>query len=89
MSNAAIERRVLPARSPDSAAAWRATLVKAIKQLIAWIRNEREIRRGIEQLRCLDDRALADIALSRGEIELTVRSGRFSTPVNEQRWPTL
>jgi uncharacterized protein YjiS (DUF1127 family) len=88
MSNTTIERRVL-ARSHGSAAVWRAALARAIKQLIAWIRNEREIRRGIERLRSLDDRALADIGLGRGEIELAARSGRFSTAVNQQPWPTV
>ena len=62
-------------------AASQPVLVIAVKRLIAWIRNERRIRRGIRELSQLDDRMLADIGLRRGNVTHAARNGRL--PVND------
>jgi uncharacterized protein YjiS (DUF1127 family) len=78
MSSSTIAPRPLPAKQPGSAAQpWHAAPVQAIKRLIARIRNERRIRRAVDELMALDDRTLADIGLTRGDVERVVRYGRF------------
>ena len=51
-------------------------LTRLIKRLIAWMVWEWTIRRGIDALMALDDRALADVGLTRGAVEHLVRYGR-------------
>jgi uncharacterized protein YjiS (DUF1127 family) len=43
----------------------------------AWIRYQRQVRRDTALLMAFDDRALADIGLSRGEILYAVQHGRL------------
>jgi uncharacterized protein YjiS (DUF1127 family) len=47
-----------------------------VKQLAAWIRNKRRFRRAMNELMALDDRLLADIGLTRGQVEQAARQGR-------------
>jgi uncharacterized protein YjiS (DUF1127 family) len=54
-----------------------ATWAPVLRRLIAWFRNERRIRRGIDELRALDDRMLADIGLTRATIEHAARHGAY------------
>ena len=51
-------------------------VVRVIRRLIAWIRSERRIRRGIAELSALDDILLADIGVARGQIVHASRYGR-------------
>lgn len=50
---------------------------RQLARLIAWIRAEHPMRRHLAELRAADDRMLADIGLARGEIEYSVRHGRW------------
>ncbi|WP_210240672.1 DUF1127 domain-containing protein [Mesorhizobium sp. B3-1-7] len=53
-------------------------LVKSAKNLMAWLRHRRRVRRDIIKLMQLDDRLLADIGLSRGEVlYAAVQHGRL------------
>src|SRR5262245_35483670 len=79
MAHLSIHSGALPAQGQDSTDFWPYTLVKAIRRLIARIDSEWRIRRTIDVLMELDDRALADVGLTRGSIEHAVRCGRFST----------
>ncbi|TPK20036.1 DUF1127 domain-containing protein [Mesorhizobium sp. B2-5-9] len=55
-----------------------AGLLKPVRQFAAWFRHRRQIRRDIMKLLQLDDRLLADIGLSRGEIlYAAVQHGRL------------
>ena len=56
------------------AASW--PVVRVIRRLIAWIRAERRIRRGIAELSALDDNLLADIGVARGQIAHASRYGK-------------
>jgi uncharacterized protein YjiS (DUF1127 family) len=47
-----------------------------LKRLTAWIRNKRRIHRGMKELMALDDRMLADIGLTRAQVEHAARRGR-------------
>jgi len=47
-----------------------------IRRSIAWLKSRRQIRRAVNELLALDDRMLADIGVSRGEIFNAVRHGR-------------
>jgi uncharacterized protein YjiS (DUF1127 family) len=83
MSSSTIAPRPLPAKHPGSTVPpWHAAPVQAIKRLIARIRNERRIRRAVDELKALDDRTLADIGVTRGDVEHAVRYGTF--PVRER-----
>ena len=55
---------------------WWAAQVKSIRRQLAWISHQRRIRRDTNMLMEFDDRMLADIGLSRGEILYAVRRGR-------------
>jgi uncharacterized protein YjiS (DUF1127 family) len=44
--------------------------------LLARLRHALEMRRALREVRELDDRMLADIGISRGELERAVRGGR-------------
>ena len=65
-----------PAAKPTIARSWFAFPAEALRRSIAGIRNTVRIRRDTSVLLRLDDRMLADIGLSRGEIEYAVRHGR-------------
>lgn len=52
--------------------------VKVIRQLIAWLKQKRVVRRDLKRLMELDDRELADIGLNRGDLLDAVRHGRPS-----------
>jgi uncharacterized protein YjiS (DUF1127 family) len=54
-----------------------ATWAPVLGRLIAWFRNERRIRRGIDELMALDDRMLSDIGLTRGSFEHAARYGTY------------
>jgi uncharacterized protein YjiS (DUF1127 family) len=51
-------------------------LASWVNRLIAWFEARRRIRRAVDELMALDDRTLADIGLTRGEILYAVRHGR-------------
>jgi uncharacterized protein YjiS (DUF1127 family) len=73
------ECRCFDVRSAAAASdrSWRAMLVSSIGRYIAWLNAKRKIRRGIEELTTHDDRMLADIGLSRGDVEYAARFGRL------------
>jgi uncharacterized protein YjiS (DUF1127 family) len=60
-----------------SAGFWRESLLAPIGRLIGWITAEYGIRRAIEELATHDDRMLADIGLSRSDVEYAARFGRL------------
>jgi uncharacterized protein YjiS (DUF1127 family) len=62
-------------RHAVQAAGW-SRFTARIAHLIAWIRTEHRVRRDLAELRAADDRLLADIGLSRSEIDDVVRHGR-------------
>ena len=53
-----------------------ALLATFIKRSFAWLKARRDARRAMDELMALDDRALADIGLTRGDIPYAVRHGR-------------
>src|SRR5262249_55703395 len=55
---------------------WTKILIKSMKRAISRIGSEHQIRRDIGELTALDDRMLADMGLSRSNIEHVVRYGR-------------
>ena len=63
---------------------WWATLVKSVRRRIARIRSERRIRRDIDALMVLDGRMLADIGLSRGDVECAARYGQLPARANDR-----
>jgi len=70
-----IECRTLPTAALSSVGSCQALLVNSSKQLIAWIRSTHRMHRAIHELMALDDRMLADIGLSRGEVMYSARHG--------------
>jgi uncharacterized protein YjiS (DUF1127 family) len=54
-----------------------ALFVKAARELIAWIKTDRQSRGGINELTTLHDRLLADIGLSRTRIGHIRRNDRL------------
>jgi uncharacterized protein YjiS (DUF1127 family) len=52
-----------------------AFLATLIKRSIEWLKERRRMRRATHELMALDDRMLADIGVSRGEILHAVRHG--------------
>jgi len=53
-----------------------AHLANLVRRSIARLKARRRMRRAIDELMAFDDRTLADIGLSRGEIRYAVRRGR-------------
>jgi uncharacterized protein YjiS (DUF1127 family) len=82
-ATAPIDGRTLPAAAPGSAKLWRALLAKSIKRTIVWNRSTRRMRRAIEELVALDDRMLADIGLSRGDVQYAEWHGRLPRAKND------
>jgi uncharacterized protein YjiS (DUF1127 family) len=64
MVGSTIEARASPAVGQGKAGRWQ--VARLIRRLIVWTRSE---RRGIDELRALDDHLLADIGLTRAHIE--------------------
>jgi hypothetical protein len=54
-----------------------AVLLNWSKAWIERIRSERRIRRGMDELMGVDDRMLADVGLSRGNLAYAVRYGHL------------
>jgi uncharacterized protein YjiS (DUF1127 family) len=67
MASSTIEARAWQPAGQGQAGFWR--MARALKPLTAWIRAERRGRGGIDELRALDDRLLADIGLTRGHVD--------------------
>jgi uncharacterized protein YjiS (DUF1127 family) len=66
------------------ASLWSAGLA-AIERLFDPIEHRRVIRRDVNRLMEFDDRALADIGLSRGELMHAVRHGRLPSHSSRRR----
>ena len=58
-------------------------LANLVKRLIAQIRWERQVRRGIDALMALDGRMFADMGLTRGAVD-PARYTRLPTRVNKE-----
>jgi len=81
MSNSSVESRSLLNDRPQTEP-WRAALANLIKRWGARIKNERRVRDAMNELAALDDRMLADIGLSREDVEHVVRHGRLPRRAN-------
>ena len=66
-------RRVM---DTTAVAKWLSTATRVLKHLLSRIRQEFRIRGEIARAMALDDRTLADISISRGDIARIVRHGR-------------
>jgi uncharacterized protein YjiS (DUF1127 family) len=64
------------ARAPHPQRAWWPRIAQTLARLGRALAVERRRRRGIRQLQNLDERALADIGVGRGEIKSAARVGR-------------
>ena len=58
-------------------------------RLLCDLATKRLLRRAIRELHRLDDRTLADIGLTRGEIESAVRHGLPTRELREHNWDSL
>lgn len=76
-SNALVTGRAWLSSDSSSAVSWPAALAKSFARPIARMQSRRRTRRAIEELTALDNRMLADIGISRGEIEYAARFGRL------------
>jgi uncharacterized protein YjiS (DUF1127 family) len=72
-----------PRRGSGSTEPRHAVLTSAVKRWFSRIRSERLIRRGFAELMARDDRMLADIGLTRGDIDYAVRHGRLPRHVTD------
>jgi uncharacterized protein YjiS (DUF1127 family) len=54
-----------------------AVLSDGISRCIAWLRYRRQVRRAIETLEDFDDHLLADLGLTRDQIEKAARAGHL------------
>ena len=82
MSSTFVGSRTSRASWSAEPASW-AVLAEAIRRPFAWIERQRRLRRDINLLMSLDDHALADIGLTRGEVFYAARYGR--PPKHEER----
>jgi|SRR5215813_8173459 len=82
MSSSTIETRRWRLAGSDSHS-WQLALMKSIRRPFEWITSKRRIRRDIDLLLRLDDRMLADIGLSRSDVEYTIRHGRPLNRAND------
>jgi uncharacterized protein YjiS (DUF1127 family) len=73
-----IEVDLRTAAPPDR----RRRLGNVVRSLASEVARRRRLRRGLDALRSLDDRMLADIGIARSEAERVVRHGRWG---NEPR----
>ena len=78
MHGTTIAARLLAPASRGPAGPRQTTRVPVLRRLIAWFRNERQIRHGIDELMALDDRMLSDVGLTRGSIEHAARYGTYA-----------
>ena len=76
MNSSSIATALSLASGHRYAAGAKALLVNPVRWLASWISSELARRHGAAQLRAMDDRHLADIGLTRGEIEYVVRYGK-------------
>ena len=76
-SSALVAGRAWLAGDSSSAVSWPAALAKSLARPIARMQSRRRTRRAIEELMALDNRMLADIGISRGEIEYAASFGRL------------
>jgi uncharacterized protein YjiS (DUF1127 family) len=67
----------LPAVEPRRRGSWTGVLVRAARHVLARIGAGRRVRRRTAELMALDDRLLADIGLTRGQIVHASRFGRL------------
>jgi len=64
------------ASKPAAVQPWRVTLLKLVQRWISQFREHRQNRRDLLILRELDDHALADIGLRRGDLAYIARYGK-------------
>lgn len=69
-------RRLSPLDRSEGRVGIGALLANLVRRSVAWLKARRQMRRAIDELMAFDDRTLADIGLSRGEIPYAVRRGR-------------
>ena len=62
-----------------------AVALDAVEQLFEQIERRRTVRRDLDRLMEFDDRELADIGLTRGELMHVVSFGRFPQDSNQRR----
>ena len=58
-------------------------------RLLCDLATKRLLRRAIRELHRLDDRTLADMGVTRGEIESAVRHGLRTRKLRQQNWDSL
>jgi len=68
-------RAIRDERAPDTP-----PLARAFERVLAWIRTRPRMRRDARELQGRDDRLLADIGLTRSEVEQAIRHGRLPPP---------
>jgi uncharacterized protein YjiS (DUF1127 family) len=73
MSSTFLQPRV--SRADHNGGSLWAALFSPIRRPFAWMERELRIHRDVKLLMSFDDRALADIGLSRGEVLYAVRHG--------------
>jgi uncharacterized protein YjiS (DUF1127 family) len=73
-----IVTHALPRKTGNWLGFWH-SLARRISTMTASIAVERQRRRAIQELHTFDDRMLADIGLTRGDVENAVRFGRSQT----------
>lgn len=76
MSSLTVGSSRVSRRTAPHSDSWRAALGNAIGRRFDSIRAAYRVRRDIDALLALDDRMLADIGLTRWDVEYAVRHGR-------------
>ena len=77
MSNSMASSSGMSTATPLFSAGLAAVFADGISRCIAWIRYRRQVRRAIETLRDFDDHLLADLGLSRDQIEKAAGIGNL------------